>query len=64
MGKEIGRSFKYNRSKIPTSAHKKPVYHFQLLIHNLQVILHDHPSHLNLIIKTVLQIKTRTTPQI
>ena len=39
-------------------------YHLQLLIHNLQVIQHKHPSRPNLIIKTLLQIKTRTTPQI
>ena len=35
-----------------------------LLIHHLQVIRHQHPYHLNVIIKTWLQIKTRTTHQI
>ena len=28
MGKEIGRSFKYNQSKISTPTHKKPVLSF------------------------------------
>ena len=39
-------------------------YHLQLLIHNLQVIQHEHISRLKLIIKKLPQIKTRTTPQI
>ena len=39
-------------------------YHLQLLIHHLQVIRHKNPSHLSLIINTVLQIKIRTAPQI
>ena len=39
-------------------------YHLQLIIYHLQVIWHKHSSSLNLIINTLLQIKTRTTPQI
>ena len=39
-------------------------YHLQLLIHHLQVIRNEHPSRFNLIIKTLLQIKTRKTFQI
>ena len=34
-------------------------YHLQVLIHHLQVIRHEHPSCLNLIIKTSLQIKKK-----
>ena len=39
-------------------------YHIQMVMHNLQVIQHEHPSHINLIINTLLQIKIITTPQI
>ena len=39
-------------------------YNLQLIIYHLKVIWHKHPSSLNLIINKLLQIKTRTTPQI
>ena len=39
-------------------------YNLHMLIHHMQVIWHEHPYRLNFIIKTLLQIKTRTTPQI
>ena len=84
MGKEIGRSYKYDRSKISTPTLKKPllsssanhtsyttnltrtIISFQIPLsgHYTQVIRKEHPYHLNLIINTLLQIKTRTTPQI
>ena len=64
MGKEIRRYSKYNRSKISTPQLKKPFYRLQLIIHYMQIIQQEHPSHLNLIINTLLQIKTITTPQI
>ena len=40
------------------------LYYLQLIIHHLQVILQEHSSRLKLIIKTLLQIKTRITFQI
>ena len=63
MGKDIGRYFKHNQSKISTPTLKKPIYHINLLIHYMQVIRHGNLSHLNLILKIVLQ-KKKTTPQI
>ena len=38
--------------------------HPQLLIHHMQAIWHKNPYHINLIIKTELKMKIRTTTQI
>ena len=43
--------------KYPLQHSRKLFCHIQLLIHNMQLIWHKHPSRLNLIIKTSLQIK-------
>ena len=56
--------FKYSWSKLSIPTLKKPVYHLRLLIHHLQVIWHTHPSHLNLMIKTLIKTRTTTTTQI
>ena len=64
MGKEISRYFKKMRSKYWLQHLGNLFYYLQLLIHHLQVIRNEQPSRLNLIIETLLKIKTRTTFQI
>ena len=64
MGKEIGRFSNIIDRKNPIQQSRNLFYHIQLLIDHLQVIRHEHPSHIRFIIKTLLQIKTRTRPQI
>ena len=64
MGKEIDCFNKNNRSELSTPTPKKPVFNIQLLIHHLQVIPHKNLSRLDLIINTLLTIKTITTSQI
>ena len=64
MGKEIGRSYKYYRSKISNPTLKNLYYHLQQIIHRIQLVCHKLLYHLNLKIKTVLKFKTRQTSQI
>ena len=64
MGKKIGNFSNIIYWNYPLQHSRKLFYRIKLIIHHLQVIRHEHPSHLNLIIKTLLQIKTITTPQI
>ena len=64
MGKDIGRSFKYNRSKYQVQHSRNLYYHFQQIIHHIQLLRHEQLYHINLNIKTVLQYKTRRTSQI
>ena len=64
MGKEIGSFSKIIDRNYQLQHLRNLFYNIKLLIHHLQVIRNEHLSRLNLIIKTLLQIKTRTAPQI
>ena len=60
MGKEISNFSKIIDQNYPLQHQRNLFYHLQLLIYHLQVIWHEHLSRLDLIIKTLLPIKTRT----
>ena len=53
-----------NNWKYPFQHSRNLLYRLQLLMHYLQVIIHEHLSRLDLIINTLPKIITRTTSQI
>ena len=59
MEKNIFRFYKYNQPKQFTPIFKKRVYLLQVLMHNMQVDQQEHSSCINLILKTLPQIKTK-----
>ena len=64
MGKEIGRTFKYNRSKISTPTLKKPVLSSSANHTSYTTNSHERLYHINLKIKTVFQFNISTTDYI
>ena len=62
MGKVIGRFSNILDQKYPHQHSRNLFYLLQLLTHHLKVIRQENLFHINLIIKTLLQLKTITTP--
>ena len=64
MGNEIGRFTKIIDRNYPPQQSINLFYPIQLIIHHLQVVPHENIFRLDLIINTLLSIKTIKTSQI